>query len=836
MSEFKSRILVIDDTPVNLISLGAALTDEFDLQIASSGAQGLSLASQSPPDLILLDVMMPEMDGFETFQRLKADPRLKDIPVVFVTALTEIEAESKGLALGAADYILKPINVDIARHRIRNLLEREHLRQQLQSQRDRLEIEVAEREQTQRALSESEEMFRAVAQSSHDAIVTANRFGQIIRWNRGAEQIFGYVEAQVIGQPLTILMPKHLRQTHVSGMMRVQAGGAPRVMGKPVELIGLRSDGREFPLELSLAQWQTATGIFFTGVIRDITERKQAAADLRIAATAFESQVGMTITDAQNTILQVNKSFTVITGYSAQEAVGQTPRLLSSGLHDRAFYAAMWKEIDLVGAWQGEIWNRRKCGEVYPEWLTITAVKDDAGAASNYVATFTDITVRKSAEEQIKTLAFYDPLTGLPNRRLLMDRLEQALAASARHMRKGALLFVDLDNFKTINDTVGHYQGDRMLEQVAKRLATCVREGDTVARLGGDEFVVMLEDLSEQDIEAATQAETVAEKVLTTLVQTYQLGSYEHRGSASIGITLFGDGSHESIEEPLKRADLAMYQAKTAGRNTLRFFDPQMQAVVTARAAMEAGLWEALERRQFLLHYQAQVSGNHRITGVEALVRWQHPQRGLVPPAEFIPLSEETGLILPLGRWVLEAACAQLVQWAGRPEMANLTISVNVSAKQFSQADFVAVVLAVLESTGANPQRLKLELTESLLVTQIESVIAKMDALKARGVGFALYDFGTGYSSLTYLKRFPLDQLKIDQSFVRDILTDSNDAAIAKMVIVLAESLGLSVIAEGVETEAQRHFLTQQGCYAYQGYLFSRPLPTDEFEQFFRVV
>ena len=375
-----------------------------------------------------------------------------------------------------------------------------------------------------------------------------------------------------------------------------------------------------------------------------------------------------------------------------------------------------------------------------------------------------------------------------------------------------------------------------MLEQVAKRLATCVREGDTVARLGGDEFVVMLEDLSEQDIEAATQAETVAEKVLTTLVQTYQLGSYEHRGSASIGITLFGDGSHESIEEPLKRADLAMYQAKTAGRNTLRFFDPQMQAVVTARAAMEAGLWEALERRQFLLHYQAQVSGNHRITGVEALVRWQHPQRGLVPPAEFIPLSEETGLILPLGRWVLEAACAQLVQWAGRPEMANLTISVNVSAKQFSQADFVAVVLAVLESTGANPQRLKLELTESLLVTQIESVIAKMDALKARGVGFALYDFGTGYSSLTYLKRFPLDQLKIDQSFVRDILTDSNDAAIAKMVIVLAESLGLSVIAEGVETEAQRHFLTQQGCYAYQGYLFSRPLPTDEFEQFFRVV
>lgn len=833
MSEFKSRILVIDDTPVNLISLGTALTDEFDLQIASSGAQGLSLASQSPPDLILLDVMMPEMDGFETFRRLKAEPTLKDIPVVFVTALTEIEAESKGLALGAADYIFKPINVEIARHRIRNLLEREHSRQQLQSQRDRLAIEVREREKAQRALSESEEMFRAVAHSAHDAIVTADRFGEIVRWNRGAEQIFGYGETQVIGHPLTMLMPKRLRLAHVAGMKRVQAGGETRLMGKPVELIGLRSDGGEFPLELSLAQWRTAAGLFFTAVIRDITERKQAEADLRIAAAAFESQFGMAITDSRSRILRVNKAFTVITGFSAQETVGRTPRMLSSGRHDRAFYAAMWKEIMVTGAWQGEIWNRRKCGEVYPEWLTITAVKDDAGAASHYVATFTDITTRKSAEDQIRRLAFYDPLTGLPNRRLLMDRLEQALTASARHTRKGALLFVDLDNFKTINDTVGHYQGDRMLEQVGKRLTTCVRESDTVARLAGDEFVVMLEDLSEQDIEAATQAEAVAEKILATLVQSYQLGNFEHRGSASIGITLFGNGVNESIEEPLKRADLAMYQAKTAGRNALRFFDPQMQAVVTARAAMEAGLWEALKDRQFLLHYQAQVSGDGRITGVEALVRWMHPQRGMVSPAEFIPLAEETGLILPLGRLVLEVACAQLVQWASRPETANFTISVNVSAKQFSQVDFVAVVLAVLESTGANPKRLKLELTESLLVTQVESVIAKMDALKARGVGFALDDFGTGYSSLSYLKRLPLDQLKIDQGFVRDILVDPNDAAIAKMVIALAESLGLAVIAEGVETEAQRLFLEQLGCHVYQGYFFGHPIPVEEFEATF---
>ncbi len=430
---------------------------------------------------------------------------------------------------------------------------------------------------------------------------------------------------------------------------------------------------------------------------------------------------------------------------------------------------------------------------------------------------------------EINDLAFYDRLTRLPNRRLILVRLEQAIAANFKNKKYGALLLVDLDQFKTLNDTRGHELGDLLLQQVAKRLPSCVREGDTVARIGGDEFMVMLVDLSENAVEATTQAELVGKKILATFEQSFQLNESEHRAAASIGVTLFGGAQIEVKCEPFKRAERAMYQAKEAGRNTLRFYDAQMQAVVTVHAALEADLRMAVQQGQFHLYYQAHVHGE-QITGVEALVRWLHPQRGMVSPAEFIPLAEESGLILPLGNWVLETACTQLALWSEDLELAHLTVAVNVSARQFYQPDFVEQLLAVIERTGANPKRLKLELTESILVSDVEGIIAKMTALKLRGVSFSLDDFGTGYSSLSYLKRLPLDQLKIDKGFVRDILVDANDAAIAKMVIALAESLGLTVIAEGVETEGQRDFLASLGCHAYQGYLFSRPLPVEEIE------
>jgi len=436
---------------------------------------------------------------------------------------------------------------------------------------------------------------------------------------------------------------------------------------------------------------------------------------------------------------------------------------------------------------------------------------------------------RKTAEDESRQLAFYDPLTGLPNRRLLSDRLQHALAAALRSKRHGGLLFIDLDNFKAINDTLGHDKGDLLLQQVASRLTGCVRVIDTVARQGGDEFVVMLTDLSEVASEAAKQAEAIGDKILEALTRPYQLGSHVYHNSASIGATLF-DGQLVSTDEHLKRADLAMYQAKAAGRNTLRFFEADMQAVVLRRAALETDLRHSLQNDQFLLHYQAQIDAAGSVTGAEALLRWQHPVRGFTSPAEFIPAAEESGLILPLGRWVLETACLQLVSWSASAATARLTLAVNVSARQFRQPDFTSQVVELLNRTGADPRLLKLELTESMLLDNVEQIIDKMSALKVLGVGFALDDFGTGYSSLSYLKRLPLGQLKIDQSFVRDVLSDPNDAAIVRTILALAQSLGLEVIAEGVETAPQRDFLARHGCHAYQGYLFSQPVPLEQFE------
>jgi diguanylate cyclase (GGDEF)-like protein len=438
---------------------------------------------------------------------------------------------------------------------------------------------------------------------------------------------------------------------------------------------------------------------------------------------------------------------------------------------------------------------------------------------------------RKKAEEKIQELAYYDQLTGLPNRALLLDRLRQAMTSGARSGSCGAILLIDLDNFKTINDTHGHETGDLLLKQVANSLGETVRAADTVARLGGDEFVVMLAGLSPSEREAAAQVDIVGNKLLAELDQTYLLNDVPWHSTSSIGATLF-KGESTVIDDLLKQAEIAMYRAKAAGRNALRFFDPAMEEAMMARAGLEADLRQAVEDKQIFLHYQAQVVDDGRVTGAEVLARWKHPRLGLVSPAEFIPLAEETGLILPMGQWVLETACRQLAVWAGQARMAHLTLAVNVSVHQFSQADFVEQVLAVIKSTGADPQRLKLELTESLLVSNVDDIIEKMFALKAKGVGFSLDDFGTGYSSLAYLKRLPLDQLKIDQSFVRDVLVDPNDAAIARTIVALAQSLGLGVIAEGVETAAQRDFLASAGCHCYQGYFFSRPLPVEGFEEY----
>jgi diguanylate cyclase (GGDEF)-like protein/PAS domain S-box-containing protein len=673
----------------------------------------------------------------------------------------------------------------------------------------------------------------AIVESSEDAIIGKSLEGTITSWNRGAEHVFGYRREEALGQHISLIVPPQCHEESSRTLDEIRKDVAP----KHYQTVRQRKDGSLIDISVAVAPLHDATGkvVGASKVARDISEQKRLEQEMRIAATAFEAYEGMMITDADKIILRVNQAFIASTGYAADEVVGQHVRIMSSGRHDAAFYADMWQTINRNGSWQGEIWNRRKNGEVYPEWLTITAVKNAEGVTTHYVGTHTDITSRKAAEDEIRNLAFYDPLTRLPNRRLLMDRLQQALIASTRLGCHGALMFIDLDNFKTLNDTLGHDKGDLLLNEVARRLVTCVREGDTVSRLGGDEFVVVLENLSPSPEESAGQAEAVGKKILESLSQTYWVDEHEHHCTSSIGLTLFGETS-EDAAELMKQADLAMYQAKTAGRNTLRFFDPAMQATVTAHARLEKDLRSALRDSQFVLHYQPQVYGENRLTGAEALVRWQHPERGIVFPDDFIPLAEQSGLIVPLGQAVLEMACAQLARWAKQPETKHLTLAVNVSGQQLRQPDFVAQVLGFLDRSGADPRQLKLELTESQLLTEVEDTIATMTALKDRGVRFALDDFGTGYSSLSYLKRLPLEKLKIDRTFVQDVLTDPNDAAIASTIVALAQSLSLAVIAEGVETEAQRDFLARTGCHWYQGYLFSRPLPLAAFEEYVRQI
>jgi len=590
-------------------------------------------------------------------------------------------------------------------------------------------------------------------------------------------------------------------------------------------------DGRIFDIIATPIQNRDGT-ISKLEVIRDVTELRKSEQELRIAAKAFESQEGMYITGADDIIQRVNKTFVETTGYSAEEAIGKTPAILKSGKHEAEFYQTIRESLEHDDLWQGEIWSRRKSGEIYPEWQTVSVVRGMDGQITHYVYISTDISLRKKSEEQIRMLAFYDPLTQLPNRRLLVDRLKQALMTNTRNKRQGALLFIDIDNFKNINDAQGHDTGDLLLIEAATRLQTCIRQCDTAARVGGDEFVVLLDDLDANETTAATQAEAVGEKIREALGQVYLLNGQEFHSTASIGATLLR-GSLMTADEMLRRADAGLYQAKAEGRNTMRFFDPALQALVMARVAMETDLRRAVsEQDQFLLHYQAQVDSSGSLNGAEALVRWMHPNRGMVSPAEFIPIAEETGMILPLGHWVLTTACQQLAIWAERPEMAHLTVAVNVSARQFRLPSFVDEVLALVDFFRINPARLKLEITESMLLDNVDDMIAKMSALKSKGVNFSLDDFGTGYSSLSYLKRLPIYQLKIDQSFVRDVLTDSNDAAIAKTIVALSQSMGLAVIAEGVETEGQRDFLALHGCHNYQGYFFSRPLPAEQFDAF----
>ncbi|MDO7596134.1 MAG: EAL domain-containing protein [Pseudomonadota bacterium] len=680
--------------------------------------------------------------------------------------------------------------------------------------------------------------------ASLDAIVSMDQSGMVTDWNFQAEKIFGYSQKQAIGHELaTLIIPPAFRIAHRNGMARFFKNRIPHVIGNRTEMTGMRADGREFPLELTVAMLEEGEELNFTAYIRDISKRNQviealhqseqqtraALAELKLQKLALDKHAIVAITDVKGLITYANSKFCEISGYSLEELIGQNHKILNSGYHPKGFFKNMYREVASGKLWQKEVCNRAKDGSLYWVDTTILPSIGDDGKKEGYISIRTDITERKMAIQKSNHLALYDALTDLPNRRLLQDRLNQVLAFNTRSKHRAGLLFIDLDHFKSLNDTLGHDVGDFLLKEVAIRLTSLIHQDDTVARLGGDEFVVLLKDLSEDKMKAAEQVEVVGEKILALINQPYQLSDQLYNCTCSVGVTLF-DGLPVERDELFKQADIAMYEAKKSGRNVIRFFDPKMQDLINIRVNMETDLRIAIEQNDFQLYYQLQVDNNGQVIGAEALLRWLHRTRGFVSPLDFIPLAEETGQILPIGEWVLDTACAQLAIWQQNPLTQDLILAVNVSAKQFNIDDFVEQVRTTIAQHIINPSRLKLELTEGILVANINDIITKMDELIEIGIRFSLDDFGTGYSSLQYLKKMPLHQLKIDQSFIREIIRDDSDKAIVRTIITMANGLNIDVIAEGVETVEQRQFLLDNGCMHYQGYLFSKPVPIEEFE------
>lgn len=678
----KPLLLLVDDVPTNLHLLAALLKADYRIKTATSGHAALDLIARTEhPELILLDVMMPGMSGIEVLRHLRADSVTHEIPVIFVSADTSEQTQLDGLALGADDYLTKPVVGTVLRARVKNIL-----------------------------------------------------------------------------------------------------------------------------------------------------ARKRNERQLRLAAHVFDySGEAILITDRDNRIIEANPAFARLTGYHADEVRGLNPRILSSGRHSREQYLELWRTVKERGFWQGELWDRHKNGETEPRLVTISTVCNPHGEIDYHIATFSDIREQKATEERIRRIAYHDALTGLPNRLHLSAALDQALSQAQRQATEVALLFIDMDRFKLINDTLGHHVGDELLVEVAQRLKACVRDSDIVARLGGDEFVVAITGLQE-DLGAAS----VASKILAALGQPYSIANRALHSSPSIGISIYPtDGSDAATL--MKHADAAMYHAKELGRNQVQYFKQALNLQAQRRLELETDLRAALAANQFELHYQPKFCvRSHTIRGVEALLRWPHPRLGLVPPLQIIPLAEETGQIDAIGQWVLEQACAQLAAWRAQG-IGDLSMSINLSAQQLRSPQLLETVRQTLARHALQEGEIEFEITESVAMTNPEQAIGVLHALRALGVRLAIDDFGTGYSSLAYLKHLPIQCLKVDKSFVRDIETDHNDAAICAATIALAHQLGLEVVAEGVETEAQRAFLAEQhGCDHLQGYLIGRPVPAATLEPLLR--
>jgi diguanylate cyclase (GGDEF)-like protein/PAS domain S-box-containing protein len=811
----KGKILAVDDTPASLRLLKDILKSEgYEVLSAISGELALNAAKNNPPDLILLDIRMPGMDGYEVCRRFKADSATRDVPVIFLSAASDTDEKVRGFEVGAVDFVTKPYQSNELLARVRTHLELNRLRNHLES--------VVE-ERTVK-LYESEEKFRKITESAQDAIIMMDADGCISTWNFAAERFFGYSIAEAIGRKLhPLIAPYDAELVFKRGFQHFLQTGTGPIIGKVSEFIAIRKSGETFPVEVSLASLQIGEQWHAIGIFRDITERKHAEENLLITASVFDNtQEAVLITDANNLIIDVNPAFTKITRYSREEVIGKNPKLLGSGCQDKSFYAAMWQSLIQDKAWRGEIWNRTKSGEIYPEMLSISVVCGNDGQVLRYVGVFSDLSNVKEHEAELDHAANYDALTGIPNRVLLTDRMKQAIAQTSRDRQMMAVCYLDLDCFKPINDTISHEMGDYVLIEIAKRIENTIRGGDTVARLGGDEFVILLLGLDK-----AEECVITLERLLAAIACPITFQDKSCTISASIGVTIYPlDNVDPDIL--LRHVDQAMYKAKQAGKNCFYIYDPELGQREHDRHEFVQNIRLGLENNQFKLLYQPKINlRTKELVGVEALIRWQHPDRGLLSPDKFLRHIDNTDLDIKIGEWVTATALAQMEYW--RSTGLDIEVSINISGFHMESAGFVeALQLQLTRYPDMLPGKFQIEVLETVALNDIASVRNIIESCRKIGVGFALDDFGTGYSSLSYLSGLPVDSLKIDQSFVRDMLEDKGDMNIVQGIIALAQAFDRQTVAEGIETKEHYQVLLDMGCELGQGYFIGRPMPADK--------
>ncbi|PLY13870.1 MAG: PAS domain S-box protein [Sedimenticola sp.] len=821
------RALLVDDEPSHRLLLREILTSaDWRVQEAGDGDAALEAITQGQFDLVLLDKRMPGLSGDEVCTRIRENERSRLLPVIMVTGFGEGEELALSLEAGASDLIRKPYSP--AELVARATAAARHKRQLDQMLHHPALQGVTITPHASKRPAELIQRYSAILETTTVGLFGLDRLGRVTFVNNASCHMLGYKDTELMGQNHHELV-HHTRpdgtaypRNECSIMRTLEAG-----LTASGEDMFFHRDGYGIPVEYSCAPLRESSEIEELVVtFRDISGRRHTEEQMRLAASIIDNtQEAVMVTDPEGRILTTNRAFGEITGYQESELIGQTPRVLRSGRQDPDFYTAMWQALEREGKWQGEIINRTRSGDTFPAWLTINSVRDPAGTLTNYVAIFSDITPIKRSQEQIEHLAQHDPLTGLPNRLLLSDRLKIAVRAARRSGHSVGLLFLDLDRFKDVNDNLGHIVGDALLLEMAQRLRSLVREEDTVARLGGDEFVVLISTLNNQ-----REIEVIAQKIVTGLARPIYVGNQELILSVSIGISLY---PQDSIcdSELIRHADIAMYNAKERGLNEYAFYDREMSAESERRMNLEMALRHALRNQKLDLHYQPQFDlASGELCGIEALARWTTSEGARIPPDEFIPVAELSGLIVPLGEWALYRACRQAATWLERGILRG-RISVNVSFVQIRRGGLVDVVRQALQDSGLEPSALTLEITESTIMQKTSQTLEVLRELKSLGVHIAVDDFGTGYSSLSHLQNIPVDQLKVDQAFVRRLPEDTKGRAVSQAIIALGKGLGLEVIAEGVENDAQRTFLCQQGCHQGQGWLFAKAMPPSELEQ-----